>query len=61
MIFFASSFFLESSSLENSISKIRRGIYYSRCTTGINGTGGKFAIGINNTGGKFYHWHRWYS
>jgi hypothetical protein len=24
----------------------------SRCTTGINDTGGKFATGINDTGGK---------
>jgi hypothetical protein len=25
----------------------------SRCTTGINDTGGKIAAGINNDGGKF--------
>ena len=24
----------------------------SRCTTGVNDTGGKFATGVNNTGGK---------
>ena len=24
----------------------------SRCTTGINDTGGKFATGVNDTGGK---------
>jgi hypothetical protein len=31
-------------------SKIRE----SRCTTGINDTGGKFATGISDTGGKFF-------
>ncbi len=30
-------------------SKIRGDIFKSRCTNGINDTGGKFAIGINNT------------
>ncbi len=35
--------------------KIRGDIRKSRCTTGINDTGGKFAIGINDTGGKFCH------
>jgi hypothetical protein len=34
-------------------SKIRGDIGKSRCTTGINDTGGKFATGINDTGGKF--------
>ncbi len=34
-------------------SKIRGDIRKSRCTTGVNDTGGKFANGINNTGGKF--------
>ncbi len=34
-------------------SKIRGDNCKSRCTTGINDTGGKFATGINNAGGKF--------
>ncbi len=34
-------------------SKIRGDILKSRCTTGINNTGGKIAAGINDTGGKF--------
>ncbi len=33
-------------------SKIRGDIRESRCTTGINDTGGKFATGVNDTGGK---------
>jgi hypothetical protein len=33
--------------------KIRGDIRESRCTTGINDTGGKYAAGINDTGGKF--------
>jgi hypothetical protein len=33
-------------------SEIRGDISESRCTTGINNTGGKFATGVNNTGGK---------
>jgi hypothetical protein len=33
-------------------SKIRGDIRMSRCTTGINDTGGKFATGVNDTGGK---------
>ncbi len=48
------------------LSKIRGDIRESRCTTGINDTGGKiaasindtggkFATGINDTGGKFFH------
>ncbi len=62
MRFFVSRFFHESvSSQPQSIplgpfqifSKIRRDIRKSRCTTGINDTGGKIAAGINNTGGKF--------
>jgi hypothetical protein len=32
--------------------KIRGDIRESRCTTGINNTGGKFAPGVNDTGGK---------
>ncbi len=47
-------------------SNIRRDICKSscksRCTTGINDTGGKFATCIDNTGGKFCHqfcWYRW--
>jgi hypothetical protein len=31
--------------------KIRGDICLSRCTTGINNTGGKFANGVNDTGG----------
>jgi hypothetical protein len=34
------------------LSKIRGDIRESRCTTGINDTGGKFATGVNDTGGK---------
>jgi hypothetical protein len=33
-------------------SKIPGEIRKSRCTTGINDTGGKFATGVNDTGGK---------
>jgi hypothetical protein len=33
-------------------SKIREDIRKSRCTTGINNFGGKFATGVNNAGGK---------
>jgi hypothetical protein len=33
-------------------SKIRGDIRKSRCTTGVNDTGGKFATGVNDTGGK---------
>ena len=33
--------------------KIRRDTHKSRCTTGINDTGGKFATGVNNGSGKF--------
>ncbi len=54
-------------------SKIRRDIHKSRCTTGVNDTGGKFAAGINDTVSKFatgikdtgskfchrYQRHRW--
>ncbi len=72
--FFASGFFHESPSPKPLIitlgsfrifSKIRGDIRKSRCTTGVNDTGGKFAAGINETGGKFCHqfplccWHRW--
>jgi hypothetical protein len=32
--------------------KIRGDIRKSRCTTGVNDTGGKFAAGVNDTGGK---------
>ena len=32
--------------------KIRGDIRKSRCTTGVNDTGGKFATGVNDTGGK---------
>jgi hypothetical protein len=34
-------------------SKIRKAVRKSRCTTGINDTGGKFAPGVNVTGSKF--------
>jgi hypothetical protein len=34
---------------------MRGDIRSSRLTTGINDTGGKFAIGVNDTGGKFCH------
>ncbi len=46
-------------------SKICGDIRKSRCTTGINETGGKFANGVDDTGSKvFYHfplccWYRW--
>ncbi len=33
-------------------SKIRGDIRESRCTTGVNDTGGKFATGVNDAGGK---------
>jgi hypothetical protein len=32
--------------------KIRGDIRKSRCTTGVNDTGGKFATGVNDNGGK---------
>jgi hypothetical protein len=32
--------------------KIRGDIHKSRCTTGVNDTGGKFVTGVNDTGGK---------
>ena len=32
--------------------KIHGDIRESRCTTGVNDTGGKFAAGVNDTGGK---------
>jgi hypothetical protein len=60
MRFFASGFFHESVSpppqsipfrLFRIFSKIRGDICESRCTTGINNTGGKFATGVNDTGG----------
>ncbi len=59
--FFASGFFHESVSPQPQsiafrpfriFSKIRGDIRESRCTTGINDTGGKFATGVNDTGGK---------
>jgi hypothetical protein len=40
--------------------KIRGDNRKSRCTTGINDTGGNFATGINDTGGKFCHQFRLY-
>jgi hypothetical protein len=58
---FASGFFYESVSPQlQSIplgpfricSKIRGDIRKSKCTTGVNDTGGKFATGVNDTGGK---------
>jgi hypothetical protein len=59
--FFASDFVHESSSPKplkitlgsfQIFSKIHGGIRKSRCTTGINDTGSKFATGVNYTGGK---------
>ncbi len=59
--FFASGFFDESVSPQPQsialgpfqiFSKICGDIRKSRCTTGINDTGGKFATGVNDTGGK---------
>jgi hypothetical protein len=38
--------------------KILGDIRKSRCTTGINDTGGKLLPGINDTGRKFYHQFR---
>jgi hypothetical protein len=38
--------------------KIPGDIRKSRCTIGINDTGGKIAAGINDTGGKFCHQFR---
>ncbi len=61
MWFFASGFFHESVSPQPQsiplgpfqiFSKIRGDIRKSRCTTGINDTGGKFATGVNDTGTK---------
>ncbi len=58
---FASGFFHESVSPQPQsipfrpfqiFSKTRGYIRESRCTTGINNTGGKFATGVNDTGGK---------
>ncbi len=72
--FFASGFFRESPSPKPLIitlgsfrifPSIRGDIHKSKCTTGVNDTGGKFANGVNDTGGKFFHqfplccWHRW--
>jgi hypothetical protein len=37
----------------SNFSKIRGDICKSRCTTGINDIGSKFAAGVNYTGGKF--------
>jgi hypothetical protein len=37
----------------SNFSTIPGDICKSRCTTGINNTGGKFSTSINNTGGKF--------
>jgi hypothetical protein len=34
------------------VSNIRGDIRKSRCTTGVNDSGGKFATGVNDTGGK---------
>jgi hypothetical protein len=59
--FFASGFFHESPSPKplkitlgsfQIFSKIRGDIRKSRCTTGVNDTGGKFATCVNDTGGK---------
>jgi hypothetical protein len=59
--FYSSGFFRESFSPKplitalgsfRSFSKIRGDICKSRCTGGINDTGGRFATGVNDTGGK---------
>jgi hypothetical protein len=59
---FSSGFFQESPSPKPLIitlgslrifSKIRGDTRKSRCTTGVNDTGGKFATGVSDTGGKF--------
>ncbi len=61
MRFLASGFFHESVSPQPQsiplgpfqfFSEICWDIHKSRCTTGINDTGGKFATGANDTGGK---------
>ena len=58
---FASGFFHESVSPQHqsfplrpfqNFLKNRGDIRKSRCTTGVNDTGGKFATGVNDTGGK---------
>jgi hypothetical protein len=79
MRFFAYGFFHESVSpqpksiplgLFQIFCKFLGDIHKSRCTTGINDTGSKFATGvndtggkiatgINNTGGKFCHQFNW--
>jgi hypothetical protein len=60
--FFASGFFHESVSPQPKsipfgpfqiFSKIRTEIRKSRCTAGINDTGGNFATSVNNTSGNF--------
>jgi hypothetical protein len=38
--------------ISNFFLKIHGDIRESRCTAGINDTGGKFAAGVNYTGGK---------
>jgi hypothetical protein len=38
--------------ISSKFSKIRRDILKSRCTTGINDTGGKLATGVNDSGSK---------
>jgi hypothetical protein len=35
------------------LAKIHGDIRKSRCTTGVNATGGKIAAGFNDNGGKF--------
>ncbi len=39
--------------ISNFLLKIREDIRSSRCTTGINDTGGKLTTGVVGTGGKF--------
>ncbi len=65
---FASGFFHESPSpkplkmtLESFqiFPKIRKDICRSRCTTGINDTGSKFATGVNDNSGKFCYRCNW--
>jgi hypothetical protein len=51
--FFASGFFHESVSPQPQSIPFRPfRIFSSRCTTGINDTGGKFTTGVNDSGGK---------
>jgi hypothetical protein len=56
LVFFRESFSLQPQSIPlgpfQIFSKIRGDIRKSRCTTGINDTGGKFATDVKDTDGK---------